>query len=160
MIVSAPRDAAVGSGTWTRPPLFTLLADRACLERRLGPPHRLERASGGPALAVWEIRFTCGLEVALRLAQDSSRPGHCQVHASQCDADHVLFHLGAPETALTAWGPAAGPAMKPPFRVVRLDDNGYMSELGLFTSRCEAEATASMYEERGHKQTYWVERVE
>jgi hypothetical protein len=161
MIVSAPREAAVGSGTWTSPPLFTLSADRDCLERRFGPPHRFEHAAGGAGLlAVWQIRFACGLEVALRLAQDSSQPGRCQVHASQCDVDHVLFHLGPPETALRDWGPASGLAVKPPFRVVRLDDNGYMAELGLFTSRCEADATAKMYEERGHKQTYWVERVE
>ncbi|MCE9581065.1 MAG: hypothetical protein K8T20_00965 [Planctomycetes bacterium] len=41
----------------------------------------------------------------------------------------------------------------------RLDDNGREVEVRRFDKRAEAEAAAKEFEERGHKQTYWVEAV-
>jgi hypothetical protein len=46
------------------------------------------------------------------------------------------------------------------FRVLRQDDGGTVHELGRFASREDAEAVAKIFEQRGHKQTYWVEEVE
>ncbi|HEY1814370.1 MAG TPA: hypothetical protein VGG74_18590 [Kofleriaceae bacterium] len=39
---------------------------------------------------------------------------------------------------------------------MRADDNGIEAEVARVTSRCEADALASQYEARGHKQLYWV----
>lgn len=41
--------------------------------------------------------------------------------------------------------------------VLRLDDNGNTFVIRSFDTEAEALAYAKMLEDRGHKQTYWVE---
>lgn len=43
--------------------------------------------------------------------------------------------------------------------VKRLDDNGNVFVLRAGLSRDEAERLVAEYQARGHKQSYWVERV-
>lgn len=45
------------------------------------------------------------------------------------------------------------------FQVWRIDDNGNVFAVGEPTSDRDARCQLAMYEARGHKQTYWVERV-
>lgn len=40
----------------------------------------------------------------------------------------------------------------------RQDDNGNRVRIDVFATVVEAEAAQAMYEARGHKQMYWVER--
>ncbi|MFC5696344.1 hypothetical protein ACFPU0_12355 [Pseudomonas sp. GCM10022186] len=44
--------------------------------------------------------------------------------------------------------------------VKRLDDNGNVFVLRAGLTRDEAECLVAEYQARGHKQSYWVERVE
>lgn len=44
--------------------------------------------------------------------------------------------------------------------VKRLDDNGNVFVLRAGLSRDEAERLMAEYQARGHKQSYWVERME
>ncbi|WP_179062015.1 hypothetical protein [Pseudomonas taiwanensis] len=44
--------------------------------------------------------------------------------------------------------------------VKRLDDNGNVFVLRAGLSRGEAEQLMAEYQARGHKQSYWVERME
>jgi hypothetical protein len=43
--------------------------------------------------------------------------------------------------------------------VLRLDDNGNHFLIARFATREEAESEARLYESRGHKQTYYVQRT-
>jgi hypothetical protein len=43
--------------------------------------------------------------------------------------------------------------------VRRVDDNGNVFEVERFSHRCGADALATQLTARGHKQTYWVERI-
>jgi hypothetical protein len=36
--------------------------------------------------------------------------------------------------------------------------NGAVAQIAVVTSRCEAQSIAATFEERGHKQLYWVEQ--
>ncbi|HRC58391.1 MAG TPA: NAD(+) diphosphatase [Kofleriaceae bacterium] len=67
---------------------------------------------------------------------------------------HVLVReaLGLPaEDAPAAVPPSAA------FRVMRQDDNGNRVEIARTNDRAHAEAVATAFEQRGHKQLYWVE---
>ena len=140
--------------TWSSPSLFTLRIDRRGVEQRFGPPSAVDCDSNGIGLFdAWDLRFACGLEVGLSLFHS----GAAEVHASKRDADHILFHLGA--ASIARWTPDVCPPVVPAYRVLRRDDNGGTFEVARFTSRCEAEAAAQRFEQRGHKQTYWVEAV-
>ena len=43
------------------------------------------------------------------------------------------------------------------YQLWRMDDNGNRALVACFAERAEAERALREYEERGHKQTYWIE---
>ncbi|MFD6417118.1 SPOR domain-containing protein [Streptomyces sp. NPDC060194] len=47
-----------------------------------------------------------------------------------------------------------------PWLVIRQDDNGNRYRVGRYATRAEAQRVADGLEQRGHKQLYWVERVD
>ncbi|MGW0709062.1 SPOR domain-containing protein [Streptomyces sp. NPDC002643] len=47
-----------------------------------------------------------------------------------------------------------------PWLVIRQDDNGNRYRVGRYATRAEAQKIADSLDGRGHKQLYWVERVE
>lgn len=142
---------------WVSPPLISVRIDRAGVEQRLGPPSAVDCDSNGVGLFdAWLVRYPCGLEVALWLFH-ADVPYAGEVHANERDADHILFHLGIAAEATARWQPDRCPPVERGFRLCRRDDNGATYEVARFTSRCEAEDAARRFEDRGHKQTYWIE---
>ena len=73
---------------------------------------------------------------------------------------HIAFHLELPVERMSLWTDREGvPLVKAPpcvAIVMRTDDNGNEVEVRRVTSRCEAAALVREYEQRGHKQTYWI----
>lgn len=162
--VSHPSDMDDPMG-WTRLPvvawqseaLFYVPLERREIEERFGPASTRDCDSNGMgSFDAWMIRFACGLEVSIWLFT-GERPA-VEVHANEAETEHILFHLGAAGAAVVMCDPADSPAPRR-FRLLRADDNGGTFEMVRFTSRCEATAAARVYEARGHKQLYWVERV-
>ena len=45
------------------------------------------------------------------------------------------------------------------WRLIRLDDNGNQHVMEQFDSQVQAEERMEYYQSKGHKQTYWVEKV-
>ena len=43
------------------------------------------------------------------------------------------------------------------YRVIRQDDNGFITVMATFAERTEADAMAAAFEARAHKQMYWIE---
>ncbi|MFI5616480.1 SPOR domain-containing protein [Streptomyces sp. NPDC051567] len=43
--------------------------------------------------------------------------------------------------------------------VIRQDDNGNRYRVGRYPTRAEAQKVADGFEDRGHRQTYWVEKI-
>lgn len=43
------------------------------------------------------------------------------------------------------------------YRVIRQDDNGFITVMARFDVRAEADSIAATFEARAHKQMYWVE---
>jgi hypothetical protein len=81
-----------------------------------------------------------------------------EIHASERDFDHIRFHLPLPMTGLSRWEPDTMVESPRDWRVVRQDDNGNRYTVNTFSSECEARDSARTFEERRHKQMYWVER--
>ncbi|OEJ25204.1 hypothetical protein AR457_12745 [Streptomyces agglomeratus] len=46
-----------------------------------------------------------------------------------------------------------------PWLVIRQDDNGNRYRVGRYATRAEAQKIADSFDDRGHKQLYWVERL-
>ncbi len=46
-----------------------------------------------------------------------------------------------------------------PWIVIRQDDNGNRYRVGRYATRAEAQKIADSFDDRGHKQLYWVERI-
>jgi hypothetical protein len=143
---------------------------RAAIETVLGGPHATNLDSNGVGLFdAWALRFSCGLEVAIwifhtrpngrwELITDRDEPANVEIHASQRDFEHIRFHLPLPMTDLSRWEPDTLVEAPRAWFVVRQDDGGNRYEVGAFSSECEASHVARTFEDRGHKQTYWVER--
>ena len=155
--------------SWSSPPLLSFRASRATLEGALGVPQIANADSNGLGpFDAWAIRFECGLEVWVWLFQlrsdgstidDPHELANAEVHANEPREKHILFHLTVPVTDLGHWDPS--PVVPEPLDwcLVRQDDNGARFEIARYPSRCEAMAHTATFEARGHKQTYWVERV-
>ncbi|MFJ3927990.1 SPOR domain-containing protein [Streptomyces sp. NPDC090022] len=47
-----------------------------------------------------------------------------------------------------------------PWLVIRQDDNGNRYRVGRYATRSEAQKVADSLDDRGHKQLYWVERID
>jgi cell division protein FtsN len=47
-----------------------------------------------------------------------------------------------------------------PWLVIRQDDNGNRYSVGRYATRAEAQRIADRLDSRGHKQLYWVQRVD
>lgn len=47
-----------------------------------------------------------------------------------------------------------------PWLVMRRDDNGNRYGVGRYATRAEAQSIADSLDNRGHKQLYWIERIE
>ncbi|MEV5316599.1 SPOR domain-containing protein [Streptomyces sp. NPDC052687] len=47
-----------------------------------------------------------------------------------------------------------------PWLVIRQDDNGNRYSVGRYATRAEAQKIADSLDSRGHKQLYWVQRVD
>jgi len=144
--------------TWKCPALFNLPLRREAVVRALGEPHLKDLDSNGVGLFdFWGLRFPCGLEVAVWLFEDPDLPHPVEINANERDLDHIRFHLPLPAADLSRW---PGTLIEAPrdWLVLRQDDGGNRYEVGAFTSGCEARDCARTFEERGHKQMYWVER--
>ena len=87
-------------------------------------------------------------------------PRSTEVHASEPERGHILFHLALPLEDVGAWLPDHGRDGPLDWRVMRQGDNGRRFEVERFSSRCEAEAYALTLEQRGHKQLYWATRCD
>ncbi|MFB7054357.1 MULTISPECIES: hypothetical protein [Streptomyces] len=46
-----------------------------------------------------------------------------------------------------------------PWLVIREDDNGNRYRVGRYATRAEAQKVVDSFEDRAHKQLYWVERI-
>ncbi|MGW0548641.1 SPOR domain-containing protein [Streptomyces altiplanensis] len=46
-----------------------------------------------------------------------------------------------------------------PWLVIRQDDNGNRYRVGRYATRAEAQKIVDSFDDRGHKQLYWVERI-
>ncbi len=46
-----------------------------------------------------------------------------------------------------------------PWLVIRQDDNGNQYRVGRYATRAEAQKIVDSFDDRGHKQLYWVERI-
>ncbi|MER5933733.1 SPOR domain-containing protein [Streptomyces sp. NPDC002054] len=46
-----------------------------------------------------------------------------------------------------------------PWLVIRQDDNGNRYRVGRYATRAEAQKVVDSFDDRGHKQLYWVERI-
>ncbi|WP_093799257.1 hypothetical protein [Streptomyces sp. Wb2n-11] len=46
-----------------------------------------------------------------------------------------------------------------PWLVIRQDDNGNRYRVGRYATRAEAQRIVDSFDNRGHKQLYWVERI-
>lgn len=150
-------------------PRFSFRARRATIERRFGAPMLVDGDSNGMGpIDAWAVRFACGLELCLwifHLQPDGStidaphEPAWIEVQASVAEEAHIHFHLAMPANVLSRWGSATFSPEPLVWRLVRQDDNGTRVEVARYTSRCEAAAAATVFEERRHKQTYWVEEA-
>lgn len=137
------------------------------MERRFGAPMLVDGDSNGMGpIDAWAMRFACGLELCLwifHLRPDGStiggphEPDWIEVQASVAQEAHILFHLAVPVTDLSRWESAIFLPEPAVWRLVRQDDNGSRVEVARYSSHCEALAAATAFEERRHKQTYWVE---
>ncbi|MEV4992283.1 SPOR domain-containing protein [Streptomyces niveus] len=47
-----------------------------------------------------------------------------------------------------------------PWLVIRQDDNGNRYRVGRYATKDEAQKTADSLDAKGHKQLYWVERLQ
>ncbi|MFE8016657.1 SPOR domain-containing protein [Streptomyces antibioticus] len=52
-----------------------------------------------------------------------------------------------------------GGTLSLPWLVIRQDDNGNRYRVGRYATRAEAQKIADSLDARGHKQLYWVERI-
>jgi hypothetical protein len=155
---------------WKSPALFSLRLSRAAIVAVLGEPHGANLDSNGIGLFdAWALRFSCGLEVTISIFHvrtgspweeitDPEEPAAVEIHASERDFDHIRFHLPLPMTGLSRWEPDTMVESPRDWLVVRQDDSGNRYEVSAFSSECEARNTARTFEERGHKQMYWVQR--
>lgn len=154
---------------WKNPPLFTFRMSRARLVTHVGPPHAVDVDSNGVGLVdAWAFRMPCGIEVVvwiLHMATDASwrtitdpaEEANIEVNANTRDVDHILSHLSFVDCPVSMWQPTLQAAPRD-WVLWRQDDHGTRYAIGSYTSQCEAAAQAEMFEERGHKQMYWVER--
>jgi len=152
--------------TWTSPPLFVFAQTRAKLVACFGEPSLRDLDSNGlGSFDAWALRFACGLEVTLWIferdpLQNPVGPEdltNIEVHANSRDFDHIACHLPfAPADAARSMPDPMVDAPKR-WRLLRQDDHGNRYEVDAYTSRCRAGAIATSFEERGHKQTYWIE---
>ncbi len=46
-----------------------------------------------------------------------------------------------------------------PWLVIREDDNGNRYRVGRFATKAEAQKIADSLDDRGHKQLYWIEKL-
>lgn len=155
--------------TWSIRPLFSFRASRATIERRFGVPMLVNGDSNGMGpIDAWAMRFGCGLELCLWIfhlrpdgstIDDPHEPAWIEVQASAAQEAHILFHLELPVSALSRWESATFLPEPAVWRLVRQDDNGVRAEVARYTSQCEAATAATAFEERHHKQTYWVEEA-
>jgi hypothetical protein len=157
------------TGSWQRRPLTAFFATEAEVQARFGPPtFPGEDSNGLGEMDVWEVSFDCGLRAVLLLMREHGRgeepvaigsPGErgVEVYASDTERSHLAHHLGGRD-----WSPFLpdrthdDPCM---WVVRRVDDNGNVFEVERFSHRCGADALATQLTARGHKQTYWVERI-
>lgn len=145
---------------WTSPPLFNLSLRRVDVVSALGEPHATDLDSNGVGLFdAWALRFPCGLEITVWLFRDD-RPAPVEIHANDRDFDHIRFHLPLPAAGASRWVPDTLVDAPREWVVLRQDDGGCRYEVNAFSSECEAREVARAFEERGHKQMYWVERRE
>jgi len=141
------------------PALFTVAAAR--LAERFGRPRLLVPRSANLApVHGWWIRFGCGLTVTLTVREHGETAARIAVSASETDRDHLLFHLELDASDICEPTPDRLRAGLPAYAVLRLDDNGNQFEVTRATSACQANAIAATYEARGHKQTYWIHRLD
>lgn len=131
------------------PPVAWFEGVPAVLEARFGAP--VERADDPSGRCFHALTFPCGLAVVLARDRLAREHATYEVCTGEADLDHVAVHL---EVALRPARPA--PAVPRPFVVMRTDDNGNDVEVARASTRCEAVAIARRYEERAHKQMYWV----
>ena len=159
-------EPVVGGPAWKSPMLFGFKATLAELTARFGPPLAEGVDSNGLGLVdEWCVRFPCGLEVGLWLLQIDKTGATLGPHelrsvgvfANSRERKHLCFHLGVADREVGLGEPDPTVVGANTWRVMRQDDNGRRFEVAAFTSNCEATQVAKEFEERGHKQAYYVE---
>lgn len=98
--------------------------------------------------------------VARYVAWDVDQFDHWEMPTPSGDAMYVDFHQGTTEAysadAYRPMWPTAEPG-QPAWTVWRQDDNGNRVPMLRFGNPHAARAVAHAFEERGHRQSYWVE---
>jgi hypothetical protein len=89
---------------------------------------------------------------ALRMGWAPYRPVGSPVPCPRCGSTYY------PEGSGQCWkcSDQAGPAPEPLWSVWRQDDNGNRFEMARGVSQAEATMLVRTYEDRPHKQTYWI----
>jgi hypothetical protein len=157
--------------SWKSPPVFNFNVNRRVVVERFGQPQVVKADLEGWGLYdAWCMRFACGLELTLcqfevntegdgmRFVEGDEDSRNCQIYGTDRERGHLLFHLALPITKVHPWVPDNSHVGRADWRVMRQDYNGGVAEVAAVTSRCEAQAIATKFEERGHKQLYWVEQ--
>ncbi|MEM9191792.1 MAG: hypothetical protein AAGF12_21650 [Myxococcota bacterium] len=130
------------------------------LRIRRGPPTVEGIESPEGPFDAWLFRFPCGLSTSVRIHRPEGAgptgPVNVELHASNPEQGHLLFHLGIKREELLNGEFDVGVDGPRAIRVVRLDDNGNEFLVDSYSSRCEAAAVVERYEARGHRQSYFM----
>lgn len=155
---------------------YATLDFKADAREQLGPPHWVELPgdhvvdgqlfiSGPPAPERgWVFEAPCGLQFVARQWFFQNQSGDEERYELELEAtcrselEHALGHL--PLTARIIGFDSACPDPRTGWAVTRQDDNGQVATIGLYPARASAECIVSTLASGGHKQTYFVERVE
>ena len=147
------------TGNDTQPCEAELAVDLASLDR-LGPPSWEDDPQnwigGMPPSPVrgWRLLADCGLEFVLRQDWIRCDVDHAYVVAATLDElEHALMHL---PFAARITG-RLGSAFEGGWEVRRVDDIGNAFSVGRYPREASARCVAKIFEERAHKQTYFVD---
>ncbi|HTP26138.1 MAG TPA: hypothetical protein VMK12_10815, partial [Anaeromyxobacteraceae bacterium] len=134
-------------------------------EHQFGPRHAaVNDPCAGGLKETWTFGFDCGLQLLVTHHRDSKDGRRWELEGNLLESQHALCHLGLPADCVT-WrgerlriGRMNGKVAFESFELWRLDDNGNQALVDVLGSEKTAACIATMYEARGHKQTYFVKR--
>jgi hypothetical protein len=135
----------IKAGNNSDPCMAELVVPLASLEV-LGPPSGESQESRG-----WALVAECGLEFGIEEWQ-----GVVILYAGTRDElEHALLHL----PFSTRIAGAGGADFEGGWEVRRVDDAGTSFSMGRYPREASARCVAKIYEDRAHKQTYFVDQL-